>query len=179
MVKILEKLKESIFGKRSVTKLGDLTLKNKKLTDNQKLKEILFIYGKYYKDKHVASVNMSTWELHYEDFMIDEKTKDKLLFDSFYRSTEEEINFTNMVCLTQQINSLKNINVEKCTKTELEILHGIKDLSQVYTQDFDYEEFYFSFLNRSEIKDQNNSMINKILTNYEKTLSNNQQQMEK
>ena len=39
------------------------------------MREILSHYGKYYKEKHADAVDMATWELHYEDFMIDEKTK--------------------------------------------------------------------------------------------------------
>ena len=83
MWKIFEKIRETIFGERDAIELGNLTLKNKKLTPNEKLTKILTDYGKYYKYKHDDAVDLMTWELHYEDFMIDGKVKHKLRFENF------------------------------------------------------------------------------------------------
>ena len=166
MWKIFEKLRESIFGERDAIELGKLTLKNKKLNDNQKLTQILKDYGKYYKYKHDDAVDLMTWELHYEDFMIDGKTKHKLRFERFYKDCEEQLNYANTVGLVGQVGQLKNIDYTKCSPTEIEILKDINLLSKTYTNDFDYEGFYTKGSVRESVNEKNTTLAGKLISNY-------------
>lgn len=179
MWKIFEKIRESIFGERDAIELGKLTLKNKNLTDNQKLTQILHDYGKYYKEKHADAVDLMTWELHYEDFMIDGKTKHQLRFERFYKDCEEQLNYANTVGLVGQVTTLKGIDIDKCTKTELDILMSVKELSKTYTNDFDYEGFYTKGSVRESVNDKNTTLAEKLITNYEAIQKSKDQGVEK
>ena len=156
MLKIFEKIRTSIFGERDAIELGKLTLKNKKLTDNQKLTQILTDYGKYYKYKHADAVDLMTWELHYEDFMIDEKTKHQLRFERFYKACDEQINYANTVCLVRQLSSLKALDYTKCTPGEIDILRSAKLLTKTYNEEFDYEGFYTKVSIRDSVSEKMN-----------------------
>lgn len=179
MWKIFEKIRETIFGERDAIELGNLTLKNKKLTPNEKLTKILTDYGKYYKYKHDDAVDLMTWELHYEDFMIDGKVKHKLRFEKFYDACEDQINYVNTVALVRQIKALTDVDYSKCTKTELAVVECAVDLSKVYTNDYDYEGFYVNREQREESAEKNETIIDRVKANYESIIKTQDAGIEK
>ena len=166
MWKVFEKIREAILGERDAIELGRQTLKNKKLSDNQKLTKILHDYGKYFKEKHADAVDLMTWELHYEDFMIDGKTKHQLRFERFYKDCDEQLTYANTVGLVRQITSLQNVDVSKCSPTELNILKGAKILTGTYNNNFDYEGFYTRSSVRESVTGKNSTMSEMLVANY-------------
>lgn len=167
MFNIFEKIRESIFGERTPIELGDKILKNKKLTDNEKLSAIIDAYGHYYKFKHENEVDLATWELHYEDFMIDEKYKHQLRFEKYYKMCEEDINYANIVSITRQLDALKNVDYAKCKKTELEIVKATIGLKATYDDNFDYEGFYYNGELRNGVSQKNKTVVDLIIEDYD------------
>jgi len=167
MFKFLEKIREAIFGERTAIELGDKIIRNKKLSDNEKLSAILEAYGKYYKFKHDDAVDLMTWEMYYEDFMIEGKYKHQLRFDKFYKSCEEEINYANSVSFMRQINFLKNIDYSKCSASEMAVVKAAIGLNATYDKEFDYEGFYVDREIRESASAKNDSLIDLIIKDYD------------
>lgn len=167
MFKFLEKIRESIFGERTAIEISDKIIRNKKLNDNEKLSAILEAYGKYYKFKHDDAVDLMTWELYYEDFMIDGKFKHQLRFDKFYKSCEEEINYAYAVSFMRQINFLKNIDYSKCSASEIAVVKSALGLNDTYDKKFNYEMFYVDKTIRDCVNGKNDSLVDLIIKDYD------------
>ena len=163
MGKFLEKIRTSIFGERHVTEKGNLILKNKKLTDTEKMAEIFNLYSKYLNsNQYDADVTMETYEIHYEGFMVDDE-RHPLRYATIKNEVAKDQRFLICTQIVRQISLLKNIDKTLCDKKQLELLEIITSFAnKVYTPSLNYSNFYTNRETREKLNNLNQELEDKI-----------------
>lgn len=155
MIKILEKIRYSLFGERSITEKGDLICKNKKMTDTQKFTQLLDEYSNYLNSNNFdKDVTMEVYELYYEEFMIND-VKHQLKYDNIKKEVVKEHNYLICTQIVRQFSSLKNIDKDLLNDKQIKMYNNLQMFAnQLYTPSFDYAKFYLN----GEYKDTINSV---------------------
>lgn len=163
MIKIFEKIRYALLGERTVTEKGNLIIKDKKLSDNQKMLDIFTLYSKYLNSPQFDNdVVMETYEMYYEEFMIDD-VKHPLRYERI--KNEVAINQRYLICtqIVRQIAQLKKIDKNLCNNEQLKLLENLKFFAdRIYTPQFDYASFYMDKNYREHLDPLNVKLIENI-----------------
>lgn len=177
MIKILEKIRYSLFGERSITEKGDMICKNKKMTDTQKFTQLLDEYSNYLNSsKFNQDVTMEVYELYYEKFMIN-NVKHQLRYDNIKKEVVKEHNYLICTQIVRHFSTLKKIDKTSLNYKQIKLYDYLQMFAKkLYTPNFDYEKFYMDREHRDKINSVNIRLIDAI-TDYNS--EKNKQQEEK
>lgn len=175
MIKPLEKIREFFVGERFITEVCDKIVKSKKLPKSEKLNSILNAYSDYYNSgKFESDVKFATYENYYEYFMLDDGIHE-YRYNKAKQISEQDTNYLISVVLTRQIEDI-GVDISTCTPKQAEIVNSTKDLrKQLYTNNFDYGNFYFDETTREKVVDASQGLI-KQLKDYSKQQQNDEVQ---
>lgn len=174
MGKIIDKIREFIFGEKFVSEKIEDVFKAKKLSDTQKFKNFLDVFGDYYLNKHKQRMQYETAETYYEQYMKNGK-KNQEVYEKCYNIIEDSANYNNCLSLQSFTKMLKNVDIEKLSNAEKFIYEQIMDIANKYLpNDIKYVSVYsIKDADRTkvydEIKNTNANIITLITENYEKT----------
>ncbi len=134
-MEILEFIKSKFKKNKSVDKICDSIVKNKKLTDNEKFNQMLMVYGEYFKNIQHDKVDLEVYENNFEYIIIDGYLHE-YRYEKVLKETEE--NDTYIVCkqFIDQIKKLKYFNKNNCNKKQIEIVNNLVDVSKKYSNEF-------------------------------------------
>ena len=94
-------LKKWLFGEPFVDEVCKTIVKDKKLTPEQKMNTILSNYQKYFATQFYKDVNMATYEMHYEQFVDKNGTRNEYNYKLCYNEEKNNMAFCQIVMLSQ------------------------------------------------------------------------------
>ena len=115
-MKLLEKLRHSLFGEKPTGELYKEVLKNKKLNDNEKFEKFVNILGGYLITKQHKYLRMQTFENNFEDFFVN-NVLNKELYNELYYEFQKEFIVVECIILEDFIIKLKNLNFEELSSS--------------------------------------------------------------
>lgn len=159
MIKIFEKIRYWLFGERTVTEKGALIVKDKKLTDTEKMQKIFDLYSNYLSSKQLEyDIDFAVYELYYE-----EVAGNRSNFLRIEKAVRNDMYYVICTQFIKQISGLKKIDKSACSDDQKQLLDITNNISNdVYTPKFDYEKFYTNSEANEIISELNQNIIEMI-----------------
>jgi len=131
------------------------TFKNKKITDEQKVSLMIKDFYFYYKNQLNDETAFCTYELYYENFMIDDNHKHNLIYKKYFDYEYYNYMYLYTVELNNYFKDL-TVNSSKLSNKEQVIYKQIASLTQTcgFTNGFDYIKFYSNDALRENVVNQ-------------------------
>ena len=121
------------------------TFKNKKITSEEKVAQMIQNTSYYFQNELERDAIKCTYDLYYERFMIDDKIKNKIVFEKFYNYEYKNILYKVVVYLNRYFVDLQyKVDSSKLTQDEQKIFKSTILFSQkcCMNASFDYTRFY-------------------------------------
>ncbi|MBO5884298.1 MAG: hypothetical protein J6Q51_00710 [Clostridia bacterium] len=105
-------LKKWLLGEPQVDEVCKQIAKDKKLSPQQKIETILEKYQQYFAKKFAQDVNLATYEMHYEQFMQNDK-KNEYTFKLCYNEEKNNLAFCQVAMLSKYYKQVASQGIDK------------------------------------------------------------------
>ena len=166
MGKVLDKIKEFVFGKKLIEDKIEDACKAKNVSDTEKFKTCVDLMGEYLLTEHYNRATYETWETYYETFFVNDK-KDVQKYNKCFEFMSDNILMINSVRLEGNVNDLKNVETDKLTEKEKLIYNKIKECTKMYfPENFDYKHYVLQPDNYEAFEKISKNILDDIIVNY-------------
>lgn len=164
------KIDKIIQSKNSLDSKMKKIIKIKEMSANEKFSNITKIFSNYCNFQLFNDANLKTFELYYEDFMIDDNTKHEYKYSLCFDSCRKETIYYQYVRLLFNVQKLisQGLDFKKLSATENTFLNNILSIKEKFqlNEDFNFESFYYNEKLADSVSIEIEKLINDLQENF-------------